>query len=122
MIVFDSNALLRYILQDQAEMANSVEEKIKTSTCYVPAEVVAEMVYVLSKVYEIPRKDISEALLTVLTIDSISVDSYEVLAKGLCTFAETKLDFVDCLMVGYHHSGYTVFSFDKELNKHLQKQ
>lgn len=54
MIVFDTNAILRYILQDNIEMADIVEAQIMKHSCFLSTEVIAEMVYVLSKVYKTP--------------------------------------------------------------------
>ncbi|KAA6299836.1 MAG: hypothetical protein EZS26_004027 [Candidatus Ordinivivax streblomastigis] len=37
------------------------------------------------------------------------------------TYAATNLDFVDCLLIGYEKiKNYSVFSFDKALNKRLK--
>jgi len=121
MTVFDSNAILRYILQDNEEMADSVEERINQKDCFVPTEVIAEMVYVLSKVYDTPRPTISSAVLRVLDMEGIQTADYDVAAKALETYAATALDFVDCLMAGYQNAGHTVFTFDKALRKYLAK-
>ena len=53
MVLFDTNVILRYILQDNPEMAENVEQQLSNSICLIPVEVVAEVVCVLSKVYKI---------------------------------------------------------------------
>ena len=45
----------------------------------------------------------------------------EVVLVGLKSFANTKLDFVDCLMSGYQTEGHEIYTFDKELRKYLQR-
>ncbi|MDR2969222.1 MAG: hypothetical protein LBV32_06410 [Tannerellaceae bacterium] len=35
MVLFDTNAVLRYILQDNADMADKVEAQLQENTCYV---------------------------------------------------------------------------------------
>jgi predicted nucleic-acid-binding protein len=120
MTVFDANAVLRFILQDNTEMALLVKEQIENNLCTVPTEVAAEVVYVLHKVYKVPRKEIATALSEFLQLDSISTMAAAVLDVGLAMFAETKLDFVDCLMIGYKKAGYAVFTFDKDLLKALK--
>ena len=122
MIIFDSNAVLRYILQDNLEMADAVEQRIAESDCHIPTEVIAEIVYVLSKVYKVPRDDIKTAIVGVLNIPSISTTHFDVSARALVAFADTKLDFVDCLMAGYQLNGYDVFTFDKDLKKFIEHQ
>jgi predicted nucleic-acid-binding protein len=47
MVVFDTNAILRYILQDNQVMADEVEQQLLDDVCFIPVEVVAEIVYVL---------------------------------------------------------------------------
>jgi len=122
MTVFDSNTVLRYILQDNEEMADTVETKITREDCFIPFEVISEMVFVLSKVYQIPRRDISEVIIDILKLETVQTVNYAVAEKGLTAYAGTKLDFVDCLMIGYQCNGYPVFTFDKDLKKHLRQQ
>ena len=121
MVVFDTNAVLRYILQDNDEMANAVDEKIQHESCFVPIEVVAEMTFVLSKVYKIPRQDIQAAISGLLALSGISTTSCSVVLRGLEAYASTNLDFVDSLMAGYQDEGYEIFTFDKALKKYLQQ-
>ena len=38
-------------------------------------------------------------------------------------FAETKLDFVDCILAAYNNiENFEVFTFDKDLNKILKRE
>ena len=57
MIILDANAVLRYLLNDNAEMASEVEEVIKSGSAYVTIEIIAEVTYVLKGVYSVSRKD-----------------------------------------------------------------
>ncbi|MEA5024185.1 hypothetical protein SDC9_09296 [bioreactor metagenome] len=120
MTVFDTNAVLRYILQDDEKMADVVEDHLKQGDSFIPTEVIAEVVYVLSGVYQVPRQEITAVISGVL-MEDVSVTNAAVIIKGLETFATTTLDFVDCLMVGYQYDGNMVFTFDKKLKKMLEK-
>ena len=120
MVIFDTNALLRYILQDNMDMADKVEEQINKSRCFIPTEVIAEMVYVLSKVYAIPKPDITEAIIGVLSIDNVTTANNDIIVKGFEAYVSTSLDFVDCLLAGYQDEGHTIFTFDKKLWNYLQ--
>jgi predicted nucleic-acid-binding protein len=51
MKIFDTNALLRYILRDNPQMADEVELEMSGKNCLIMVEIVAEMVYVLSEVF-----------------------------------------------------------------------
>ena len=54
MILLDANYILRYLLRDNEEMYLIAEEIILNNAYMVLNEVVAEVVYVLEKVYKVP--------------------------------------------------------------------
>ena len=120
MVLFDTNAILRYILHDNLEMAEEVKKQLFNNFCYIPVEVVAEVVYVLSKVYKVERKTISQIIMDMTNADKIRVLHSNVVQHALGVFAASTLDFVDCLLVGYaKEKQYSVFTFDKRLQKYL---
>jgi predicted nucleic-acid-binding protein len=122
MVIFDTNAILRYILQDNEPMALVVTETLDNNVCFIPVEVVTEIVYVLSKVYNIDRNIISQTISQTIQVNNIMVAEKPVVLHALVTYAATNLDFVDCLLIGYGKiKNYSVFSFDKALNKQLKK-
>ena len=51
MKVFDTNMILRFILTDNVEMAVKAAEYIKSDKIIVYNEVLAEVIYVLTKTY-----------------------------------------------------------------------
>jgi len=122
MVLFDTNAILRYVLQDNQEMADSVEQQLSNNICFIPVEVVAEIVYVLLKVYNVERKIIAQTVMDIADTDNIRVAQNGVVRYALGIFASTTLDFVDCLLVGYaKEKQYSVFTFDKKLQKFLNE-
>jgi predicted nucleic-acid-binding protein len=120
--MLDTNAILRYLLQDDNEAALAVKLIIAENNCLITTEVCAEVVYVLLKVYKVSREIIAKNLIDFFAIRNITVVSSESVKTGLLYFATTKLDFIDCLMIGYQRSGYSIFTFDQKLKKQLQKQ
>jgi predicted nucleic-acid-binding protein len=89
-------------------------------TCLVPFEVLAEAVYVLVKSYGIERSEVRLNLLDFLQNENVETPCLEVAETALHYFGETKLDFVDCLMIGYFIAcGHQIFTFDKKLQKIL---
>ncbi len=122
MIILDTNMILRFLLQDNKEMADKATEIIDSENVIFTNEVAAEVVYVLNGVYQVSRSEISKVLLDFIEIDNIVSTEYGVLSKALKFFAENKLDFVDCLLCSYSlQYGYEVCTFDVKLNKFLQK-
>ena len=83
-------------------------------------EVLAEMTYVLGSVYEIQKKDICTALNTVFI--HVEVRPYDVVKEAIREYEQTKLDFVDCMIVAYAKVGdERVFTFDAEINRRLSQ-
>ena len=118
--ILDTNALLRFITGDNAEKSQKVSDFINTSDCIVPIEVIAEVVYNLEKFYKHPRQLIAEEIKDFSAIKENLVNEENVIRFGCNTFASTKLDFIDSLLVAYSSvKSNPVFSFDAELNKHL---
>jgi len=42
MVIFDTNAILRYILRDNPAMTVEVKKQLLHEVCFIPVEVVAE--------------------------------------------------------------------------------
>ncbi len=120
MKLLDTNMILRYLLNDNEEMANEAESLILEDSVYVTIEVMAEVVYVLKGVYSIEREKIKTSLLEFLS--EVQSNDMEVLKCGLETYAEQSLDFVDCILYAYNRiMGYEIKTFDKKL-RHLLNQ
>ncbi len=119
MIILDTNMILRYLLNDNKEMADEAEKVIKQGNAGVTIEIIAEVVYVLKGVYSIERDLIKTSLLNFLS--EIQADEKEVLKVGLETFAKQNLDFPDCILYAYNKvKGYEIKTFDKKLKKWLK--
>ena len=117
MQLIDTNVILRLILNDNTEMAKRAAEVI-ASGAYTKPEVIAEVVYVLKNVYSTPKDKIKIIIHGLSSI--IQIENSDCVVHAIDLFANTSLDFVDCLLVAYHIlNNETVFTFDKKLNKHL---
>ena len=117
MIVLDANYILRYLLRDNEKMYLIAEETIKNSACMVLNEVVAEVVYVLEKVYKVPKLEILKSVSSFLlqaNISMISKKSNTLLA--LQYYQEKNIDFVDGYLCALKDE-YEVKTFDKKLLK-----
>ena len=119
--MLDTNAILRFITDDNHEKSEKVEDMINTADCLVSIEVIAEAVYNLRKDYEHSRQHISEEIKDFISIKENLVFEETVVRYGCNVYASTRLDFVDCILAGYAHiNGNSVFTFDKELKKKLE--
>ncbi len=119
MKLIDANVILRFLLKDITEQAEIAKEIIKKGAC-TRTEVIAEVIYVLSSVYDMERGRIYECINVILNL--VKVEDKEAIKEALKIYKDTTLDFVDCVLIGRNHIlGEDVFSFDKKLNKQLVK-
>ncbi len=120
MKILDANAILRYLLNDIEPQAEEVCKVIRDGAM-TTTEVLAEVVYVLSGFYGMPREDVSWYIHCLLL--DVKVDNVRCLRYALGMFNQTNLDFVDCLLVAYRKVlDADVFSFDRKLNSSLEKE
>ena len=118
MRLIDTNVILRYCLEDDREMMAEAEKVIDEGAFTIP-EVLAEVVYVLIKVYGIERTAVCDVLNNLL--EDVEITDRSSIVEAISVFRNTSLDFVDCIIIGRNHVlGEEVFSFDKKLNKHLR--
>jgi predicted nucleic-acid-binding protein len=120
-VILDTNAVLRFITGDNIEKCQKVSDLLDKSDCIVPVEVIAEAVYNLDKCYKHSRQFIAAEIKDFIAIKENLVTEENVVRYGCNIFASTRLDFVDCLLIGYANvKGNPVFSFDDSLNKKLE--
>jgi predicted nucleic-acid-binding protein len=114
----DANIVLRYILNDHAELSPKAKEIIEQNTVEVPIEVLCEVVYVLTGYYKIDRIIVSTKLEYFIEQTQCSVPHRNVVLQSLKYFGETVLDFVDCILASYAKvEKDEIHTFDKKLQK-----
>ena len=98
MIRVDANYIIRYFINDNEKMAEIAEETLMNEKVFISHEVLAEVIYVLSGVYDIPKEEIALQLITLLSQENInSLDNVAI--KALKIFVDKKIDFVDALLL-----------------------
>jgi predicted nucleic-acid-binding protein len=123
MQIVDANIILRYLLKDIEELHTKAVQIVENKEIHIPFEVIAEVVYVFEKIYEVPRLEIKDALSTLLNYPNITTSNVDILFEALQIYEKQKIDFVDSLLVSYNHiQKDTIYSFDKKLNKLLGQQ
>ena len=73
MIRIDTNYIIRYFTNDNIEMANKVEELLLNEKVFIANEIIAEVIYVLEGVYNIPKNDVANLLLELISFNNIKV-------------------------------------------------
>jgi len=125
--VLDTNVVLRYLLADHAEhyqqaAAFMTEVRTEQQLAYLPESVLVECVYVLLKVYQVPRQQIATQLVGLLNYKGFKQDNKPLLREALQRFAAANVDIVDALVyLTAETRGWHYFSFDTDLNKLARK-
>jgi len=120
MSLVDTNIILRYLLNDIPEQSEIARLELKSGNVKILTQVVAEVIYVLSKIYKINRKEISENLLKIFSLNGVIVENEEIVVFAVAEYGNSKLDFVDELL--YANSkirGTVVKTFDSSLQEKL---
>jgi predicted nucleic-acid-binding protein len=103
-------------------LSENARQIIDNESVDIPIEVMCEVVFVLFKVYKADRSDIGTQLCDFIDNTARVVPHKEVVIYGLNLFANSSLDFVDCLLVGYKHiENAVVETFDIKLQKAITR-
>ena len=113
-IMFDTNMILRYLLDDNPIMYEKSKQLLKQGNVWVTLEVIAEAVYVLRKVYSLERQTVSDKVRDFAEL--VKCKENDVLKLDIDTYAAQNLDFVDCVLYAYNKvDGFEIATFDKKL-------
>jgi len=120
-IIVDANIILRYLLRDNEKFYKEAEALFNDAfsgkkRILIMHSIIAEVVYVLLKLYKVSRKEIAEVLIELMKIKGVKVQDKEILLNTFEIFKNKNLDFIDCLLCAYSRK-YQIMSFDKEVNK-----
>jgi predicted nucleic-acid-binding protein len=89
-------------LEDDETLSKKAGEIIDKINIHLPFEVCAEVVYVLEKVYVVPRENIRNALALLIGYQNISTNDKSVFISALEIYHTKNIDFLglsqrDCL-------------------------
>ena len=125
--IIDTNFIVRYIVGDvkeQSQFAKSffkkvIEGKIKA---IINDVVVAEVVYVLSTNYKVPRVEIAVFLRNFLIYKGIVLKDKDIILNALDIYQHSKLHIVDSMLAASSAQlGAEVMTFDVALKKYILK-
>ena len=124
--IVDTNVIIRYLMADIDELYSQAEmfftEAIKgEKKLFIPQSVITKVVFVLSKVYKIPRREISSAISYFLKIRDCKVQDGKVVKAALGIYEKSNLSFVDSLICAYAKlNNFKLVSFDLKLRKNAK--
>jgi len=89
---------------------------------FIYNEVMAEVVYVLQKVYIIERKKICSGLKVFLDGETVNTNDVKVIKTALDTYSDINIDFVDAILYAQSKiNNKKIYTFDKKLKKLMNK-
>jgi len=119
----DTNTIIRYLVKDDASLytkAKNFFDNVKNGNirAVILESVVVECIYVLTKIYLVPKDKAAESLIDILHYKGIANDDQREIIRALSLFSEGRLDIVDCILYAKSTGrGDHLFTFDDELNK-----
>jgi predicted nucleic acid-binding protein len=120
----DTNILLRYLTEDNQQMARRAldlltkiergEEKVITSSL-----VIFETIFTLQSFYKVPRREIKELLLPIVSLRGIQLPEKSVFYKAFDLYVNQNISFADAYNAAYMMSEeiLNIYSWDKDFDK-----
>ncbi len=125
MLAFDTNYLVRHLVQDDPRQCRVVAETMAAEleagrTILLLDVVLCEVSWVLESCYGASRKDILKAFSALLEEPVFSFEDDARIQSALSSFEKGKADFSDYLIAGQcAATGCRLLTFDKRLSKEL---
>ena len=120
MKIVDANIVLRYLLNDNPELSFKAKRILEFEDNILLIEVVAEIVYVLQGVYQVPKSLISESIKSLLSLERLVLSNQKIVLEALELYSENNLDFIDNVLISYHKcQKIGINTFDKKIIKLL---
>ena len=119
----DANIIVRYLVKDNITLytkAKDFFDKVRDGSekAVILESVIAECIYVLTKIYQAPKDKASNSLIDILHYKGIANDDQKELIRALTLFCKGVLILWIVFYVQRRlGSGDNLFSFDEELNK-----
>ncbi len=124
MPALDTNALVRYMVEDDAAQMAAAKRLIRKCvsegrTLFVPVTVTLELEWVLRASYEFTKEDVLHALSSLFSAAELTFESERALEVALQLYRENTADFADCLHVALAAQAgeLPLWTFDKKAAK-----
>jgi predicted nucleic acid-binding protein len=123
----DTNTIVRYLVADDPvlhDKAKDFFDRVKHDSlkAIILESVIAECMYVLTKIYKVPGDRAADSLIDILRYKGIANDDQQELILALKLCAEHGLDIVDCVLCAKATSAEDrLFTFDADLNKLVRR-
>jgi predicted nucleic-acid-binding protein len=119
--LLDTNYLLRFLLNDNKEQAEKAAELLFSAeehenSLTIPLLVFVEAVFVLIKIYNYSRFQVSDVLSQIAENPAFDIDKREILLASFQQYPQVSLSFVDIMLSQQAKlEGKILATFDKKL-------
>ena len=120
MIALDTNVLVRYLVRDHEQQAESARALLESLTIerpgYACREVVVELVWVLERAYGVSRARIATILQELVATQSLVVEAADDVARAAIRYQEGGPGFSDLMILAAAHraGARTLHTFDRK--------
>lgn len=124
----DTNTIVHYLVKDEPNLfkrAKDFFDQVKSGSekAIILESVIAECIYVLTKIYKVPKEKAADTLIDILHYKGVINEDREELITALNAFANSGLDILDCILWAKSNSGMgRLFSLDEDLNRFAGKK
>src|SRR5690348_15486517 len=122
-IVIDTNALLRFLLNDIPEQKDIVTKLIVQAKqnkviLIIPEIVPFEIDFILRKNYKISKEEIIDKLKSLLSAEYFQILQKEILKKAINIWSKENISLTDSFLMSFtEEENASLFTFDKKLSK-----
>jgi len=124
MIFVDTNIFIRYFASDDLNKSKKVEELFQKIVqgeieCFTNQMVIAEIVWVLDKFYNMDRQLICDNIEFVVNTPNLKVKEKNIILKAASIYRNSNIDFIDAYNYSYilANGAESIFSYDSHFDK-----
>jgi uncharacterized protein len=124
MIFIDANIFIRYFVSDDLAKSKKVEELFQKivageTECFTNQMVIAEIVWVIDKFYNMDRQLISDNIEFIVNTPNLKVKEKNIILKAVDIYRNSNIDFIDAYNCSYilANNADSIFSYDSHFDK-----
>lgn len=118
--ILDTNLIIRFFLNDKPPQAEAVQKLLQSSQqeLILTDVSLAEIVWVLTSYYQLPKSEVADKLLDLLTLETIHANKQR-LIRALFLYKSFSIDFVDAYLGAFAETEGidTIYSYDEDFDK-----
>lgn len=125
-VIADTNAFLRFLLNDVPSQKNKFEELLKLAknskiTLIIPQILIFELDFILDKYYNFSKEEIVDKLWSIIGTPYLKVQDSDIFQDALLLYSKSNFSLVDCFLYSdVKKERAELFTFDKNLQKLLE--